>query len=364
MNTARRYQNQFFFIILGLGIVLAFFIIKPFINPLITALAFAVVLVPIQRFFQRFIKKLPGLCAFLTIVIALLIASTPIALVITKLISETEGAYTSFTIDSQTLPWLVERIQEPIRALVPGFTIDLPSYVQPTLKIIASEVGNIFTTTVVTIFQLFVFFVALFVILRNGRGLKEWIVETSPLPEKYTMHILQRVQSMMTSVLRGSLLVAFIQGTCAGIGFAVVGIPNPTLWGFATALAALTPGIGTGLVMIPMVIYLFVTKQYIGGVELGIWAVAAVGLIDNIVGPRLMGLGKNVRVPPFLILLAVLGGIGFFGPLGIIIGPTVLSFLLAMIDVYKEYILHEDEWEEVHEDLATTGRMRKKKATN
>jgi predicted PurR-regulated permease PerM len=364
MNTARRYQNQFFFIVLGLGLLLAFFIIRPFINPLVTALAFAVVLLPIQRLFLRLLKKLPGLSAFFTILIAILIAATPITLVVNQLITETEGAYTAITFDSHTLPWLIERIQEPIRTFVPGFTIDLPSYVQPTLKLIASGVGNIFATTVVTLFQIFVFFVALFVILRNGRGLKQWVIETSPLPEEYTLHILQRVQAMMTSVLRGSLLIAMIQGTLAGIGFAVVGIPNPTLWGFATSLAALTPGIGTGLIMIPMVIYLFMTKQYVGGIELGAWAMCAVGLIDNVIGPGLMGLGKNVRVPPFLILLAVLGGIGFFGPLGFIIGPTVLSFILAMIDVYKEYILHEDEWEDAHEDSGREKRLRRKKTTH
>ena len=342
MNTSRRYQNQFFFIILGLALVLAFFIIRPFINPLITAFAFAVVLVPIHRSILRLIKKFPGLSAFLTILIALFIAAIPISFLINRLIAETEAAYAFITFDSHTLSSVVEQIQDPIRTVVPGFTLDLPSYVQPALRVIASEVGTIFKTTVVTLFQIFIFFVSLFVFLRNGRSLKEWVMDTSPLPEKSTLHILQRVRAMITSVLRGSLLIALIQGTCAGIGFALVGIPNPTLWGFATSIAALTPGIGTALVTVPMVAYLFLTKQYVGGIELGIWAMTAVGLIDNVVGPRLMGLGKNVHVPPFLILLSVLGGIGFFGPLGVIIGPTVLSFILAMIDVYKECILQDD----------------------
>ncbi|MFA5129575.1 MAG: AI-2E family transporter [Patescibacteria group bacterium] len=350
MNTARRYQNQFFFILLGIALLLAFFILKPFLNICIVALACAIILMPIQRFFLRILRRFPGISAILTICITLAVIATPLIIILIELIRETEQVYASLSVDASTLNWLIQNLQNSIRTVVPNFSIDLPSYVQPTIRFLASSVAAVFTTTVFTIIQLFIFFVGLFILLRDGHQLKQWLVDVSPLPEQQSKRIILRVKATITSVLRGSLFIAIIQGTLAGAGFAFVGVPNPIFWGTITAIAALAPGIGTALVMIPMTAYLFITKQYVPAIELGIWAIAIVGTIDNVLRPMIVAMGKDVRIPSFLILLSVLGGLSLFGPLGFIIGPTVLSFLLALIDVYREYILHEDEWEIAHED--------------
>jgi predicted PurR-regulated permease PerM len=116
-------------------------------------------------------------------------------------------------------------------------------------------------------------------------------------------------------------------------------VPSALLWGGVTVIAALVPGVGTSLVIIPGVLYLFFTGDTTHAVGLLFWGVACVGLIDNILGPKLIE--KNINIHPLLILLSVLGGIAFFGVIGFILGPIVLSFLFTLFQIYKPIILKE-----------------------
>jgi predicted PurR-regulated permease PerM len=129
--------------------------------------------------------------------------------------------------------------------------------------------------------------------------------------------------------------VALCQGIVAGIGFAIFGVPSPFFWGAVAGLFALVPGVGPALIWIPAVIYLYLTGNdgsiaWIGQI---IWGVVAVGLIDNVVGPKM--LNRGIQIHPLFILLAVIGGISMFGPEGFLFGPLVLSIFVAVIDVWK-----------------------------
>ena len=97
-------------------------------------------------------------------------------------------------------------------------------------------------------------------------------------------------------------------------------------------IAALIPGIGTALVLIPAILFLFITGEMFSGVGLIVWVVVAVGLVDNFLGPKLVGHGMQLH--PLIILLSVFGGIGFFGPIGFLLGPLAISLLFVLIDIY------------------------------
>ena len=101
-----------------------------------------------------------------------------------------------------------------------------------------------------------------------------------------------------------------------------------------TSLAALVPGVGTALVMAPAIGFLLISGQTVSAIGLLVWGVAAVGLIDNFLGPVLMG--RGVHLPPLVILLAVLGGLAFFGPVGIFLGPLTVSLLIALFTLYAD----------------------------
>ena len=110
-------------------------------------------------------------------------------------------------------------------------------------------------------------------------------------------------------------------------------MPNPVLWGLVAALAALIPGIGTALILIPAIGYLFFTGSTGAAIGLLIWGVVAVGLIDNFLGPMLVN--RGVKIHPFLILLSIFGGLSFFGPVGFVLGPLIIALVFALLEIYR-----------------------------
>jgi predicted PurR-regulated permease PerM len=115
-----------------------------------------------------------------------------------------------------------------------------------------------------------------------------------------------------------------------------MGIPNPLIWGVAAMMSSFIPGVGTSIITIPAIIFLFLTAPLWHGVGLIIWALGGVGVIDNFLSPFIYN--RGIKIHPFLVLLTVLGGIAFFGPIGIIMGPIMLAFFFALLDIYPTII--------------------------
>ena len=99
------------------------------------------------------------------------------------------------------------------------------------------------------------------------------------------------------------------------------------------------PGVGTTIVTVPAIVYLFVTGDMINAIGLTIWSTLIVGLVDNLIGPYLISRGNNMH--PFIILISVLGGIALFGPIGFVIGPVVVTLFLVLLEIYNQYIVKE-----------------------
>ena len=128
------------------------------------------------------------------------------------------------------------------------------------------------------------------------------------------------------------MIIAVIQGASTSIGLAIFGVPNAIIWGMVAAVASLIPGLGTSLIILPAILYLFLNEQTMQAAGLIIWGMTAVGLIDNFLGPKIVG--RGMKLHPLLVILAVLGGFAFFGPIGFILGPLTLGMFLALFDIY------------------------------
>jgi predicted PurR-regulated permease PerM len=180
---------------------------------------------------------------------------------------------------------------------------------------------------------------ALYYLLKDGYKLKNYLLALSPLDDSNNNFIINRIRLAVFSVVKGNLLIGLIQGTLTGIGFALFGVPNPVLWGGVASIAALIPSIGTAIVITPAIIFLFVSGNNVGAGGLLVWGIIVVGLVDNFLGPKLVG--SSMRLHPLVTFLAVLGGLAFFGPLGILLGPLVLSIFLVLVEIY--FSLKEQE---------------------
>jgi len=239
------------------------------------------------------------------------------------------SAYATFT-------QFLTNIEHIIQKFVPEFSLDISGVVAQVASFIASHLLDIFAGTASTLFFFFITLITSFYFFRDGKEFIAYIVKLSPLRDGEDLLILRRLVISIRSVALGTVLIALIQGVLTSVGLSVFGFAHAILWGGIAAIGALIPGVGTSIVFIPAVIYLLVTGAPLVACGVALWAATGVGLIDNMLGPHLMSRGSSLH--PFIILLSVLGGIVYFGPIGFILGPVIASLFTVLAELYAEYL--------------------------
>ncbi len=340
-----RTQYYFFICILVAVFVLTLFIFYPYLTSLLLAVVCSVIFRPLHRWVSRIFSnknQQSTVSTFITLMIVAVLVITPLIFLAKQIYVESENLYYSLTDESTrsdlivTLNNLSDSLSSHLFNVFPAYNFDsinITTYVQNFLEWSFANLDTIFSSFSKFAIQIFIMLFALFYLLRDGVKLKQGIISLSPLNDNYDERIFSKLKQAIRSVVSGSLIVSVIQGILTGIGFYIFGVPNPALWGSFAVVAALIPGIGTSLVLIPGILYLFFTATNLHAIGLLVWGVLAVGLIDNYVGPMLVNRGVNIH--PFLILLSVIGGLAFFGPIGFIAGPLVVALLFALLEIYK-----------------------------
>lgn len=329
-------SHFFLFFALAASIVVVYFIAKPFLGPLILAAVFAFLFQPIYQKSLDYLKNRESLAAFSTTIIAIILVLLPITLLGTQIFKESSQLYQSLVLDGGGgFVGTIENILNYVRTVLPiptDYELDFGQYTKQGLEVLIQNFGTVFSSFAKILINAFVFLTAFYFFLKDGNKLKNYIVALSPLDDTDDESIVSRLKVAVSAAMKGNLAIGLIQGALTGIGFAIFGVPNAVLWGGVAVVAAFLPGIGTSLVIIPAIIFLFLTGNTFGGIGLLLWGVTAVGLIDNFLGPRLVGRGMQLH--PLAVFIAVLGGMAFFGPLGFLLGPLAMSVCMALIDIY------------------------------
>lgn len=339
------YKNSeiyFLFALLASAFVIVFFIFKPFLYALILAVIFATTFAPVHKKILKTLPQYEGIAAILTVLFFLLVIVVPISLLSTQIFREATQLYSSL-IDNGGAAGLSQNIEGLLRSagftFLPSGTLDFSSYIKQGLSFLIQNLDIIFSNVAKMMLDIFILLVALYYLFKEGSRLKKIIVEISPLRDIYDEAIFNKLEHAINGVVRGNFSVVIIQGFLTAIGLTIFGVPSPILWGSVASVAALVPGLGTSLVLVPSILFLFFSGATAGATGLFIWWVGGIGLVDNILGPRLVG--RGVRLHPFLILLSILGGIIFFGPLGFLLGPLSFSLLFAFTEIYS--IIHKEK---------------------
>jgi len=343
---SRGIQLTFFFLVFALLAVLAFFIFLPYINALVMAGTFAIISYPIYKKISKFFKeKAAGFTALLTVLLVAIVVLGPLSYLSFRVFNEATVAYVSLTdpnrsevnplgdVRPSSNKYLL-KLQEKSAAAV---SLNFDTYVQKALSWILDNAGSLFGRVATFALMFFIWLLAFYYFLRDGKKVAKLFIDLSPLKDKYDEEIVKRISLAVRSTIGGSLIVAIIQGILAGIGFAIFGVPAPALWGMVAVIAALVPTIGTSLISVPAIAYLFLIGHINEGFGLLIWAVLIVGLIDNLLRPKLIE--RGIHIHPLVILLSVLGGIALFGAVGFIIGPIVVTLVAEFMRIYQEMIV-------------------------
>lgn len=326
--------NYFLFLCLAVSLIVVYYIFRPFLASLVLASIFAFIFQPIYKKLLTATKNRESLSALITTFIAIIIAIVPMTILGTLVLKESTELYqTLIKGENGGLIGTIRLAAENLRNILPvNFDLDINQYAKQGLESLILNLGDIFSSFAKILINTLVFLISFFFLLKDGGRLKNYFVILSPLDDKDDEMIVKRLESAVLATVKGSLTIGLIQGALSGIGFALFGVPNPALWGSTAAIAALIPGVGTSLVLVPAIFYLLLTGHTLAGLGLLAWGLTAVGLIDNLLGPKLIGRGMHLH--PLIVFLAVLGGLSFFGPLGFLLGPLAISLCLALIDIY------------------------------
>ena len=332
----RKPQFYYLLILLTGAIILVFFIFRPFLYTLISAMVFTVVFQPVHQKMLGITRQRRGIAALITSVIIITIVLVPVVLLGMQIFKEAQQLYFEVTAvgGKDNILNAVKEITINIQRYIPvpvEFSLNFDKYLEQGLDWLLKNIGGLFSNITKMILNFFIFLIALYYLLKDGQRLKKTIVDLSPLADADDEKIFNMLELAVNSVIKGNLTVAVIQGGLTAVGFAVFGVPNAVLWGTVTSIAALIPGFGTSLVIIPAILFLFFNNEVFHAVGLLVWGGVAVGLIDNYLGPKLVG--RGIQMHPFIIFLSVMGGIGFFGPIGFLLGPLTMSLLFAFFEI-------------------------------
>jgi predicted PurR-regulated permease PerM len=343
----RKLEIYLFFVLLGVASFLTFKIFEPYLYALILALIFSVIFHPLHKKILMEIPKHHSLSALLTLFIVFMLVLLPLVLFGVQITDDIKNIYEyalvsgggqGFVGNVTNIANNIINYFNPTNVNPPLFDVtDTENYALGILTWLRGHFGDIFSGLAKFFVNLFIFTISFFYFIKDGDRLRKDIIDLSPFKDDRDEEILNKLKIAIVSVVKGSVLVAMIQGLVSGLGFYIFGLPSHVFWGGVTAVAALVPGFGTSLVIGPAVLYLLFTGFTGQAIGLFIWGVLAVGFIDNFLGPKFIEQG--IKIHPLLILLSALGGISFFGPVGFLLGPITISFLFALFDIYRNIII-------------------------
>ncbi|HTE48610.1 MAG TPA: AI-2E family transporter [Candidatus Paceibacterota bacterium] len=325
-------EKYFFYGLLLATFIFAFFIFRPFWTVLVLGISFSIVLYPIYEWLQK--RYLPNwLSALITLILFIVVLCGPLFSVGALVFSQSQDVYTLVTDNRINKPF-INSIETKINNILPkGIVFDVDQKITEFVSYISNNIANIFTATVSAFFSFVLMLLIIFYSLKDGAQWRKAIIVLSPLGDQDDEKIITRLTQTVNGVIKGFLLISLIQGTVLGLGLTIFGIPNAALWGVVAAITSLIPALGTSLVSVPAIIFLFATGQTASAVGLVIWVAFMIVLIDNFLGPIIVG--KRINISSLLILFSVLGGIALVGPVGILIGPLTVSFLYTLISIYR-----------------------------
>lgn len=333
---------RWFFLLLATAILFLYWqIISPYVIVLATAAVAAVIVAPVEARIRKVVKnpKLSGVIMLLFILVAII---GPLVAVGAVMVSQANDIASQTLADPEwranfdyTQLAVFQYLPEPLRTQ--ALAQNPESILDVGLSWIQHNIGAIFSGSAALVFKIGIFFICLFFFLVDREKIYKAALELSPLKDAVDRSIMTRLVETVRGVVFGALIVAIIQATLAAVGLTIFGVPGALLWASLIMITAQVPVLGNTIIMGPAVIYLFATGHTGAAIGLMIWSLTAVGLVDNMLSPIIVG--GRTGMHTLLILISILGGLEFFGPIGLILGPTVLAAVLVILELYKAGIL-------------------------
>jgi predicted PurR-regulated permease PerM len=340
----------FFFVVLGLLLYQLFLFLAPFLRPLAWAAILALTFYPLTTWLIRLFRGSRTIAATVLVLLVLILAIVPSIVLGSLLVSEAAGAYDRVKelVQSGELNHLIDQLKSSRPGLlfdrlaspvIDSLNLDLSqlllgatSYVSTQ---IATQTGAIARNLLESVVSGALMLLALFFFFRDGERMSGAIRDLLPMDAEHKHEVFGRVYDTLTAVVQSMVVNAVAQGVLGGFGFWAIGaLPFSTFLGFLTAVASFLPPFGAACIWAPAAVYLMIVGSVVRGVFLLLWGLLVISMVDNIIRP--LFIGGRARLPTFLLLFTILGGMSVYGFLGIFLAPVILAALLSFVDMYRE----------------------------
>ena len=319
-------------------------ILQPFFEVILWGFIIALLATPLNRYLMRRYKLGHNTAALLTMMVVLWVVVLPLVLVSLSLATEASGIYQriqSGEIKPATyLRGVFDALPSWFTSILDRFGLTNFGRLQTRFSALLSQGTQFIATQALSVGQLtFDFSVNVFItlylsffLIRDGDTLIQTLHRGIPLAPAHKRELGSKFTTVVRATVKGNLLVALVQGALGGLAFWVLGIGAPVLWAVVMAFVSLLPAVGAALVWVPVALYLLLQGSVWQSMALVAWGVLVIGLIDNLLRPMLVG--KDTRMPDYVVLITTLGGMAVFGLHGFVVGPTIAAMFMAIWHIY------------------------------
>lgn len=337
-------KNRSFVIVLG-AITLAFLtILQPFWSSIFWACVMTLLFFPLQRRLRSRLNGKDSLAALLTLTAGIFLVVIPVTVIGFAFFAE--GAQLYELIENQEInpEQLFERIGSAVPVIpdiLQRIGIDMSSlrtYLSDSAiglsRLLSQEALSFGRNTLSFTVGLALMLYLTFFLLRDGDKMMSWLNTAVPLENDRQQLLFRKFTEVVRATVKGNLLVAMIQGALGGLIFWILGITAPVLWAVVMAFLSLVPAVGAALVWVPVAIYLFATGDLLQGSILVAYGAIIIGLADNVLRPILVG--RDTKLPDYIVLFSTLGGLSLLGINGFVIGPLIAALFISFWAIFSQ----------------------------
>lgn len=344
MTTPNHLQDKAFLLLL-IAVTIAFgAILWQFHGAVFWGVILAILFAPLHRKLLKRMPKRPTLAALCTLGLCLVIVILPMTAITVSLVQEASVIYERVRSGQLNFGLYLQQVIAALPAwaanLLDRLNLTSIGELQQKFSSVAVQASQFVATQALSIGQNTLEFLVgfgimlylLFFLLRDGASLAQRIGQATPLDDAHKRQLVSKFTTVIRATVKGNIVVAASQGALGGLIFWALGIQGPVLWGVLMAFLSLLPAVGAGLIWVPVAIYFLATGAVWQGAVLTAFGIGVIGLVDNILRPILVG--KDTKMPDYIVLISTLGGMGLFGLTGFVIGPVIAALFMASWDLF------------------------------
>jgi predicted PurR-regulated permease PerM len=340
-----RTQNFFFYTLLVALTAGFFYLLRGLFQPIFWATIMGILFLPVQTRFEERLAGRTSIAAILTVIVIFFTVLVPTLLIAGAVADQGVQLYQRLEQGDINLGALLDRLEGALPVEVSDWLVRVgiePVSLQERISQAAVDASGFIASLAVSIGQnvtrfalsFFIMLYLLFFVLRDGEQLLDRLMWALPLGDERERSLFAKFVEVSRATIKGTLVVGIVQGTLGGVMFAILGIQGAVFWGVVMIFLSILPAVGAAIVWFPAAVILLVGGSILRGIVLLVFGVVVISLVDNVLRPILVG--RDTKMPDWLILLSTLGGLTTFGVSGFVIGPVIAALFLSVWTMFGE----------------------------